>query len=311
LESGSPEPVILGCETGIPAGWVGLHGVIPRIAISSTAESDILNVLRPDADCRIVLEGGIRIGRSLWLSGHPPKIRLLGERASGDLLSVDGKEVQPAPGGCLIADGWDRIGEHSVSCGNVSRTYSIAEGLDNWEPWDAYCWSMGDSSSNGNINHPTICGPLVRAPRSARSESRVLLLPPSTELLLGAEPGEIVGSDRRPDIAAQQGIAHPWFAPVWAIPANALRSDKRVARIFFLGDLSLLLQVLQPRQLATAFCNPRPGTRQEHANRVKAWSTTILNAGRKGLRIEPPAAEIVALWQAYKRCAKTIRRYRR
>ena len=72
-----PVPVTLGSESGIPAGWVGLQGVIPRIAISSAAESDILNVLRPDADCQIVLEGGIRIARSSWLLGHPPKIRLL------------------------------------------------------------------------------------------------------------------------------------------------------------------------------------------------------------------------------------------
>jgi hypothetical protein len=304
LEDGSPEPVMLGSENGIPAGWIGLHGVIPRKAISAAAEFDILNVLRADAECVILLEGGIRIGRSSWLAEHPPKIRLLGEPASGDMILLDGKEARPDPAGCLIGLGWDHLGQHSVSCGNVSRTYSIAEGLDHWEPWDAYCWSMGDFNSNDKVKRPTICGPLVRAPSSACSGSRAILVPSSTGLLLGASPGEIVDSDRRADIAAPSGIALPWFSAVWGIPADILRSDKRIARVFFLGDLPLA-KSLEPQRLTTAFCNS-PRTRRDHANRVAAWCTAILNAGRKGLQIEPPNAEVRALWQAYKRFAKSI-----
>jgi hypothetical protein len=164
---------------------------------------------------------------------------------------------------------------------------------------------MGDFNSNGKINRPTICGPLVRAPSLALGGSHVVLLPSSAELVLGAAPGEIVESDRRADIAARSGIALPWFSPVWATPADILHSDKRVARVFFLGDLRPM-KSLQPQQLATAFCNPSPGTRREHANRNAAWCSAILNVGRKGLQIEPPAPEVAALWQAYKRCAKSI-----
>jgi hypothetical protein len=164
---------------------------------------------------------------------------------------------------------------------------------------------MGDFNSNGKINRPTICGPLVRAPSLARSGSHVVLLPSSAQLALGATPGEIVGSDRRADIAARSGIALPWFNPVWATPSDILHSDKRLARLFFLGDISLL-QTLRPRKLAIAPCNPSPGTRREHANRIAAWCSAILDVGRKGLQIEPPAPEVAALWQAYKRYAKSI-----
>lgn len=304
-EGGSPNPVVLGSNSGIPAGWIGLHGVIPRIPIASTAEADILNVLRADADLRIKLEGGIRLTRSSWLLGHPPKIHIAGQLASGDTASVDGKFVRPNSAGCLVAEGGDQLGQHSISCGNISRTYSIVEGLEHWEPWDAYCWSLGDIGSDGEPHRPIICGPLVRAPIFAPNGSRVVLLPASNVLLLGAAPGEIDRSDPRVDIAAIQGIALPWFDAVWATPADILHSDKRVAKVFFVGDRRLL-HSLQPQQQAMTLSDTGPGNRREHVGRAKAWCTAILNAGRKGLQIDPPGDEIAALWLAYKRRAKSI-----
>lgn len=75
--------------------------MIPRTPIASTEAADILNVLRADADIQIILEGGIRIGRSSWLVGHPPKIRMSGQLLSGDRVSVDDKHVQPDADGSL------------------------------------------------------------------------------------------------------------------------------------------------------------------------------------------------------------------
>jgi hypothetical protein len=304
-EGGSPSPVILGSDAGIPDGWLGLQGVRPQIAISSTAEADILNVLRAEADLRIVFEGGIRIARSAWLLGHPPKIRISGQQAAGDTPSIDGKSAPPDAEGNLVAESADRLGQHSVSCGNISRIYSIVRGLERWEPWDAYCWSMGDLRLHERQRRPAICGPLVRAPFSAPNGTHVVLVPPSNELLLGAVPGEIELSDPRTDIGANKGIALPWFNAVWATPADILHCDKRNAKLLFVGDRSQL-HTLQPGQQGGTSSNVSPGTRKEHGRRVIAWCTTVLNAGRKGLQIEPIEDDIAALWLAYRRCAKSI-----
>jgi hypothetical protein len=302
-ESGSPSPVILGSDVGIPSGWIGLQGVIPRTPIASTGEADILNVLRADADIRIILEGGIRIGRSAWLLGHPPRIRISGKLPSGDRASVDGKYAQPDAEGSLIVASADHLGEHSVLCGNISRAYSIVEGLEHWEAWDAYCWSLGDTSFKGESHHPTICGPLIRSATS--NSGRVLLLPALNELLLGAVPGEIDRSDPRADIAANQGMGLPWFNVVWAMPSNILHSNKPIAKILFVGDRRLL-HSLQPRQRVVTLPDANPRARRQHYKRIKEWCTAILNAGQKGLQVDPPANEIAALWVAYKKCAKSI-----
>jgi hypothetical protein len=304
-EGGSPSPVVLGSDAGIPDGWIGLRGVCPQIAVSSAADADILNVLRADADLRIVLEGGIRITRSAWLLGHPPKIRVSGQQSAGDTPSIDGKNAQPDAEGYLVAGSADQLGQHSVSCGNISRIYSIVEGLEHWEPWDAYCWSMGDLSLDEKLRRPTICGPLVRAPSSAPNGCKVVLVPALNELLLGAVPGEIERSDPRTDIAANKGIALPWFSAVWATPADILHCDKRNAKLLFVGERSQL-HTLQPGPRGVTLFDASPGSRKERNRRVVAWCTAVLNAGRKGLQIEPPDDDIAALWLTYRRCAKSI-----
>jgi hypothetical protein len=304
-EGGSPSPVILGSDAGMPSGWIGLQGVIPRTPIASTEEADILNVLRADPDIQIILEGGIRIGRSSWLVGHPPRIRMFGQLPPGDRASVDRKHVQPDADGSLIVDGADRLGQHSVFCGNISRSYSIDEGLEHWEPWDAYCWSLGDISFKKEPHHPIICGPLIRSPTATSNGGRVLLLPALNELLLGAVPGEIDRSDSRADIIANRSIGLPWFNVVWAMPSNILHSNKQVAKILFVGDPHLL-HSLRPRQRAVTLPGADPRSRRQHYKRIKEWCAAVLNAGQKGLQVDPPADEIAALWVAYKKCAKSI-----
>lgn len=309
-EGGSPDPVILGSDEGVPPGWIGLRSVIPHIPLSSTTEADILNVLRADADLRIELEGGIRVGRSWWLLGHPPKIRVLGQQAAGDRAFIDNREVQLDAAGCLVADGADHLGQHSVTCGNISRIYSIVEGIEHWDAWDAYCWSMGDVRLDEKPHRPAICGPLVRVPSSAPDGIQVVLVPVSNELLLGAAPGEIERCDTRADIAASKHIALPSFNPVWAAPANILRCDKRNAKLVFIGDRSRLAS-LQPRHRAIPLPAATGKARKDRDRRIAAWCTAVLNAGRKGLQIEPSADDIAALWLAYKRCARSIWRGKR
>ena len=301
-ESGSPTPTTLGTDSGIPAGWVGLLGVKPSMPIASTVEADILNVLRPNADVRIAFEGGIRIARSSWLLGHPPRIHIQGQLASDDTALLDGKSVQLDSMGCLAPKGTDQLGQHSVSYGNMSRTYNVVEGLQHWEPWDAYCWSQGDVGERDGRPHATICGPLVRAPGDG---SQVLLLPSSSAIILGAVPGEIARSEPGAVTAASQVIALPNFESIWATPANILHSDKRVAKVLFVGDRRLV-QTLHPPDRLIALSDANPATRRKHIQQVKAWCTTILDAGRKGLKTDPPEDEIAALWVTYKQRARSI-----
>src|SRR5205823_5202275 len=78
-ESGSTPTRTLDRAYGVPDGWVALDGIAPERSVTSKDKGDITDILRPLPDIEIVLDGGIRIGRSVWLRGHPPAIRLLGD----------------------------------------------------------------------------------------------------------------------------------------------------------------------------------------------------------------------------------------
>jgi hypothetical protein len=75
--------------------------------------------------------------------------------------------------------------------------------------------------------------------------------------------------------------------------------------LLFVGDRSQL-HTLLPGPREDVLSDLSPGSRKERIRRVAAWCTTILNAARKGLQIEPPEDDIAVLWVAYRRCAKNI-----
>lgn len=300
-ESGSPATVVLGRELGIPDGWVGLKGVIPRVPVASTEVPDILNVLRADADVEILLEGGIRIARSAWLLGHPPQIRILGQLASGDETAVDGISAQRDAAGYLEVGNIGELGDHYVTCGNISRSYRVVEGLEQWQPWDAYSWPLG-------ADQPVICGPLVRPSRCVPAGNRTFLLPITNGLVLGAAPGEIFRCGSRADLAADQCVAFPKFDPVWALPAEILHCDKRSIKVLFLGephevdrlrphDGSHQIEALEDVQ-----------ARRQKSREIALWCNAIRDAGRKGLLTQPALDGVASLWRQYKKYAKSLRR---
>lgn len=293
--TGSPDPAVLDAPSGMPPGWVGLRGVIPRTPVAPSPLGDILDVLRPLAAVEIVLDGGIRLERLTWLSGYPPRIRLRGDVGEISHVVIDGQEATLSPDGGYVVAGWDFPGQHQVWCASASRSYSIQEGAEDWDAWDAYTWSMGDFSADGEQTRPAICGVLVRPPHVAQKGSRTVVVPVSNSVLLGAVPGQIQICSVRGDVRAGTCTGFPWFDPVWAIPADALRCDKRVNRILLMGD----------QRAVGALERPQPAGR-EHARRIEAWCSAISTAGRKGLRTEPPGADVAALWKEYKRCAKAI-----
>jgi hypothetical protein len=293
--TGSPAPATLDGTSGMPPGWVGLRGVVPRAPVAPSPLGDGLDALRPLADVEIVLEGGIRLERLTWLSGYPPRIRLRGDVGAIGNVVIDGQEAALSPDGKYVVPGWDLAGQHQVWCASASRSYSIREGAEDWEAWDAYTWSTGGLIGGGEQNRAAICGVLVRPPRVAGKESRTILAPASNPILLGAVPGQIQACGIRRDVRAETCIGFVWFDSVWAIPADALLCDKRAARVVLIGDPLLVDQQDPPR-----------GASREHARRIEAWCSAILTAGRKGLRTEPARADVAALWQEYRRRAKTI-----
>lgn len=304
--TGSPNPATLDGTTGIPPDWVGLRGVFPRTPVAPSPLGDIFDALRPLADVDVVLTGGIRLERLTWLIGYPPHIRLHGDIGATGNVVIDGQEATLNPDGTYVVPGWDLPGQHQVWCASASRSYSIGEGAEDWEAWDAYTWSMGDFSAEGEGTRPVICGVLVLPPRVAPKERRAVIVPASNSILLGPVPGQIHTCGVRGDIRAEACIGFPWFDPVWAMPADPLRCDKRVARVLLVGD---------PRPVGEQDLPQRGGgleqperARRELVRRIKAWCSAISNAGRKGLRTEPPGAEIATLWQGYKQQAKAIRR---
>jgi hypothetical protein len=304
--TGSPKPTLLNSDSGIPAGWAGLWGVVPRTAIAPSPAGDILDALRPLAEVEIALEGGIRIDRQTWLSGFPPSVRLRGDTSTIGAVTIDGHDATLSADGGYAVPGWDSPGEHSVWCTSDSRTYAIRGGAEDWESWDAYTWSLGELGAGGTQSRPAICGVLVRPPRAARSDGRAIVVPASNPVLIGAGPEEIEICTPRSDVRAGLCIGFPWFEPIWAIPADALHCDKRTARVLLIGS---------PQPVAEGEQQPsaRPGERRArfHRGRTRgahAWCEAILTAGRKGLQTEPSRAEIADLWKAYKRSAKALRR---
>ncbi len=302
--TGSPKPDLLEGVSGIPSGWFGLRGVTPVTPVSTSLDTNILDALRPLADVEIVLEGGVRIERSTWLTGYPPRIRLRGDIASAGTLSIDGQEATQVDAGRYVAPGWDTQGQHTVWCTSASRNYGIRDGLEHWEPWESYAWSMGDFPPDSEQKCAAICGVVVRPPRGAPKESRAVVVPASNTVLLGAVPGEIQACIDRSDLRAEICTGFPWFDPVWAIPADAMQCDKRIARIHLTGAPQ---PVNEPKRQPRAVGPERaPRTAREHRKRVEAWCTAILTAGRKGLLTEPAGDEISELWRTYKGCAKSI-----
>ena len=273
-EAGCPHLAELGAEEGIPAGWVGLRDVKPTKALLLEPGSDAFYPIKPAPDIEIDLDGGICLGGSVWLSGYPPEIRVLGESAVDVRTLIDGKDALLSSEGVLTADGYDLPGNHSVYCEGLtcSRTYSIEEAPTSWARWPAHRFSKAD-----------LCGPLVEM-TPADHGRRAVVVSMSNPVLLGALPGQIFHCSRR---SVPHWIGFVPFDVVWALPSQPLRSDKKSASILQLRDIPVVAAKVQTAA-------------------VLEWSVAILGASRKGLRIENGSLESTASWMQYKKIARSI-----
>ncbi|HAU37976.1 MAG TPA: hypothetical protein DCX07_09710 [Phycisphaerales bacterium] len=295
--AGSPDPSILTGDLGVPAGWVALKGVSPKSPVPPRSDGDILEVLHPLADVEIVFDGGIRLYRTSWLAGYPPRIRLKGMAVEAGRVLIDGVEAGPLPDGSFASPGWDRLGTHVVWCHSASKSYSIEPGADGWETWNAHRWSHGDEIAPGQPRSPAICGMAVLPPEDCEGESHTVAAPAANPLFIGAEPGQIHLCAVRGDLRGAECMAFLPFEPVWALPADPWRCDKRAARIVLVRD--------QPAR-------PSSGCLRGRRRRlVDEWCAAILAASRKGLMLAAADERTRCLWQSYRRLARQIWRSRR
>ena len=284
----------LGEDDGIPAGWKVLRAIQPQRPVPLSNDNHILNVLRPLPDIDIALEGGIRLTRNQWLLGYPPEIRIYGDPAHTGEVQIDGEEAVRAEQGGYRIPGWDTEGDHQVWCGSTSKSYSLTRGQSSWEFWPAYSFSLPGTKRRGE--ELALCGPAVWSStiESHPDQRRVIQVPPNNSVLLGARPGEVYFAYRRPDVRGAPCLGSPPFNPVWALPDQPLHGDKRRDRILLVGE-------------PLAAQNDAGGKQQVWSGGdVECWYQMILNAGRKGLAVEPGSWATEQLWRSYRQLARRL-----
>jgi hypothetical protein len=296
--TGSPTPIEFGADLGTPPGWMGFRDVIPRVPVTPSAEGDILDALCPQPDVDIILDSGIRVGRSTWLAGFPPRIRLRGDPSASSGVWIDGKlAALSSDQVAYVAEDWDRPGDHQAFCDGKVASYSLADGHEAWEPWEAYRWSLGELATADAPTRPAICGALALPPQGRQMLSgkevrhRAVVVPVSNPMLLGAAPGQVYACSVRADLRTRTCTAFPPFRPIWALPADPLHCDKRSMRILLVGETH-------------GPAENTPGGRRD----VGGWYSAILAASRKGLLTDPDSPEVAAVWKAYKSLARALRR---
>jgi hypothetical protein len=275
-EAGCEKYTKLNESNGVPSQWVALRGVCPTNSISLEPGSDGFYAIKPAPDIEIDLEGGVWLRDSIWLAGYPPRIKLLGQAVGVVKVLIDDKEAERTTEGFFAVDGYDSPGQHSVHCEgfSCSCSYSIEEPPDSWDEWPAY--RFGQSH---------ICGPLVSI--TSGTATRLFAVPMSNPLLLGAEPGQIFHCSPR-KVSRWKGFVP--FDVVWALPKHPLLCSKETSRILHFGDLPV-----------SNMSANRPNSKA-----VLEWCNAILNASRKGLRIDDGSPETTARWREYKKAARTI-----
>ena len=284
----------LGEYDGVPAGWKLLRSVSPQRPVPPSNDNHIFNVLRPLPDIDIALEGGIRLTHNQWLLGYPPEIRIYGDPAHTGEVLIDGDEAVRSELGGYRGPGWDTEGDHQVWCGNTTKSYSLTRAKSSWEFWPAHSFSLPGAVQEGE--KLALCGPVVWSSsiESHLDQRRAIQLPPNNSVLLGARPGELYFAYRRPDVRGAPCLGSPPFYPVWALPTQPLRGDKRRDRILLVGEpLAPDNQAEERQQLGTG-------------GDVERWYQMILNAGRKGLAVEPESLATDQLWRSYKQLARRL-----
>lgn len=296
-ETGAQPTTVLGEPFGAPPGWIVFRSVVPSEPVPPADDADIFNALRPLPRIEISLERGIRLGYANWLDGHPPSIRVYGDPEHASGVRIDGQVAERLADGAYRASGWDAVGSHSVWCAGTSKSYSIVPFEAAWALWDAYAFPV----ASGGTQRLAVCGPIVRAAVTEPWGSESFSVPETNPVLLGPDPGQIVMAVRASPLRGAPRIASPDFRPIWALPRDPLRCNKKTTRILFVAGTGA------PEPEERPGGEPNSGTDAG----VVRWCQLILNASRKGMTTEPDSESVRALWLSYKSRARRIWRARR
>ncbi len=282
-ETGCAQPVAYDELTqGLPNGWLLFRDVIPTRAVPMRNEADILNALCPSHEIELHFHGGVRLKRRTWLVGFPPRIKLTGELCDDFRLMIDGQRAQHGADGTIEAPNWDAVGEHRLLFGDKSVTYELRRMEEQWEWWQAHDFGIGAA----------ICGAAIACTDSScRYQVRV---PASNPILVGSREGEIVYCHVRDGVRSDTLLAMVPFAPVWALPCDPARADKRRARVVRLNSA----EPVSVTERGTAGGN--------ELSTSNAWVATINAARRKKLQLDDQSKEAKELWRHYCATAKQL-----
>lgn len=292
-QAGASPTSVLNESSGAPVGWIVFCNVVPDTPVTPRDAADVANALRPLPRIEISLEDGIRIERSNWLEGYPPSIRVYGDPEHAAEVHVDNSIAERGADGCHRAPGWDSLGSHVVQCLGTSKSYSIVPFAGGWDAWDAHVFPV----AYGSGRRIAICGPLVRCVSGETPRWSVSVAAPAANpVLVGKTPGQQVIAESASGIRGAPLVASPTFSPVWALPRNPLRCDKKTARIRLVGEMT-------PPDAAGGAWKGCDGCGDLS---IEAWCRVILDANRKGIRTEPDTEDVRALWLQFKVLARSI-----
>ncbi len=249
-----------------------------------------MDELRPSPELKFELREGIQLRYSEYLEGYPPEIRLFGDLANADPVTLDGNPATLSDDGQVDGPGLGDRGQHLLSCGALTCTYTIVPPIDLWPVWSAHSFESAD----GTIHGGPICGALLATGNA--NDSREPLDTGDNPCVLGAQPGDMAHRVVRHDLRLAVWTVPPPFDVVWSVPGSPLHADKERARIRLIGPA-------RPPQVPDSCTIPSTQSAD-----VERWCDTILNCARKGLYLEPNDNRTRALWREYRDAARRLRK---
>lgn len=280
---GSPE-ICDSATPGVPSGWILIRDVIPTRAVPMREEHNILNVLCPGHEIEPQFTGGIRLERSVWLVGFPPRIRFAGELENGFRVLIDDQPATLADDGAFVSPGWDEEGEHRLWFCDRAQTYALRTMKEEWDTWPAHKGGLGAA----------ICGASICRVDDVRW--RQFCIPAANPVLIGARPGEIFRCRIPGGAHSDWVVTTVPFTPVWALPSGRLSKKNPAAAIELVEFREPLNQIEGPLQ------------KLKVTSALRKWVFTVRNARRNRFMLAVHGEETRALWRRYGDVAKRLRK---
>ena len=284
-EAGCAAPEACDSTTpGVPAGWILIPNVTPTRAVPMREEQNILNVLCPGHEIEPQFTGGIRLERSVWLVGFPPRIRFAGELENGFKVLIDDQPATPAADGAFESPGWDSEGEHRLWFSDRAQTYALRTMEEGWDSWPAHQCGAGAA----------ICGAGTYRIDDARW--RQFCIPAANPVLIGARPGEIFRCRISNGAHSDWVLTRVPFIPVWALPSGGRsRKNPRAA-----------IEVVEFKEPLNQIEEFSPKLKVTSA--LRKWIFALRNARRNHVKLAAHGDETDALWRRYGDVAKRLRK---